>query len=199
MNLKINVCLEEDEKDINREIEVNDNLSLELFSEYLITIMNGKVKHIYFLCFNDKNYVPKRELVSDNKTYLMKDKTIANLNLKENDKLELYYDENAGWKFIIEVVKIEKSKKEKDFQVLSGIGRGIIEDLDVFYDLKVLSNPNLSEEEKKYYERVIPTAISITFPRMMNSLNSSKKPFPLPFTFSNFSFLDIIPSPLYLL
>ena len=53
MKIKMDIYLNGLKK-IKRTIQVNDNISLKTFSEYVIISMNGNCKHLYQLIVNEE-------------------------------------------------------------------------------------------------------------------------------------------------
>ena len=95
MGISFSVYLDGFKKDITREINVNDNLNLQTFCEYMILSMNGECKHLYQLIVNDEfAYLGPGCSVSDPDIEEMMDEnlTVEDLYLEEDDVLIVNYD-----------------------------------------------------------------------------------------------------------
>lgn len=156
MKIKMEIYLKELKKEINRKIDVNDNMTLQNFCEYVIVSMNGNCKHLYQLILNDEYaYLGSGCDIIDKETEEMMDNLkISDLKLQDGDKLLLNYDFRADWDFIIKVKEIKEGYFEKDFEVVSGVGQGILENLWNSKLLKECIRSNLSEIDKKFYSRI---------------------------------------------
>lgn len=134
MNILLNVTVEDLEKYINRQINVSDEIELANLCEYINVSLNGKKALSYILEYSDTVYYPYPIYESDNEKELINLK-LKDLNLKVNSTMEIYYgidEETADFYFTITIDKIKDNKTNKvnnNFEVLSGKGYGIIDDI----------------------------------------------------------------------
>lgn len=133
-NYTFNVTLKGFEKEIKRKIRVNNNINLISFGEKIILSMNGGLSHDF--CIKQKErYIS--EVYYDEELY--------NLNLSEKSKLKLIYDWGDNWNFNLTLSKIVDGYVSNDFEVLSGLGYGIVDDCGGVYFLKnILSGKDTS-------------------------------------------------------
>lgn len=161
MNIKMKVSLGGYKKKINRIIEVNDKMTLEDFCEAVVISMNGLLEHAYMIKHMNANirYLPRgfEDLQRDNEV-MMKNKLLKDLNLQEKDELYLEYDNGDGWEFYIEVEELTEDYKKRDFTVLSGSGKGIIEDCGGPGGLEEFINKTVDEEYQEWYQSLYETS-----------------------------------------
>ena len=145
MKVLLNVEVENIEKDINRQIIVDDNLRLSNFCEMLILSFNGEYPYFYEFHTDDNSYSPL-----DLKDSLSVDNIILkNLKIKIGQEFDLEYNIDKSYYFKIKVDKIYDDENDNSFfEVISGKGYGIVEDCggtlglyEVFYG------------ENSYYEQ----------------------------------------------
>ncbi len=151
MNIEMKVSLKEFEKEINRIVVVNDDMTIRKFCEAVVESMNGWLEHLYILTHNKMKYMSKGFDIDELSGIAMGTKKLSYLKLKQKDKLLLEYDTGDGWEFKIQVTKINDGYKEKDFSILSGKGKGIIEDCGGLWGLEQFINGKVSEEVKDWY------------------------------------------------
>lgn len=158
MKLKLEIYLKRYKNKIKRIIHVNDNIKLKDFCEYSIVSMNGTGKHLYQLILNEEyTYLGEScERIYENE-YFMKDLTLEDLDLCDTDKLLLNYDFKNDWDFIININKIEEGYFDRDFEVVSGYGCGILEDEYVSIDFREMTAKNLPESSRKFFSKVYPS------------------------------------------
>lgn len=156
MKIKANVSLKGMKKEINRIIQFSDQLTMKLFCEYIIVSMNGNCKHLYQLIYNDEYaYLGPDCQVQDYEIEeLMEEKKVEYLELKSKDKLMLNYDFANDWEFDIKIISVTDEQCDKDFEVISGCGCGIIEDVWGVMELKRV--PEMDEKLKEYYAKKVP-------------------------------------------
>lgn len=156
MRIKMEIYLKGLKKEINRQINVNDNMKLQSFCEYVVVSMNGNCKHLYQLTINDEySYLGSGcDIIDEETEEMMANLKISDLELQERDKLLLNYDFRADWEFIIKIKSIKEGYFEKDFEVISGYGQGILENLWNSKLLKECISSDLSEIDKKIYSRI---------------------------------------------
>lgn len=116
-SLIMNIALEGFNKEIKRKIVVNNNILIDKFCRGIISSMNGYMDHLYTIKINKKWY---DENVLDEK--------LSYLDLLIGNKFKVIYDYGDNWEFNVKVVKIIDGYNEKEFEVLEGIGYGIVED-----------------------------------------------------------------------
>lgn len=151
MNIEVKVTLQGFEKEIERIIAVNDNMPLKKFCEGIIIAMNGWVEHLYSLKCNEIEYMSNGFNVDDFDAVAMGNKKLELLNLQPKDKMILEYDPGDGWLFKIQVKKITEGYREKNFIILSGKGKGIIEDCGGIWGLEEFVNHTISAEMEEWY------------------------------------------------
>ena len=156
MNIKAEITLKGMEKQINRIIRFNDKMTIKLFCEYIILSMNGNCKHLYQLIYNDEyGYLGPDCKVEDYETEeLMEEKKLEYLKLEPKDNLILNYDFASDWEFDIKIISVTDEQFDKDFEVISGCGCGIIEDIWGVQELKRV--PEMNEKLREYYAKRIP-------------------------------------------
>ena len=151
MKVLLNITLGEIPNRINRQVEVDENISLKDLCEYIIISMNGSKIPIYEFEYGDVTYYP--DLVEESKNEKNLDNLLfKDLNLKKDICFTLEYDFENYYFFDIVVDNIYESNDETIFKVLSGNGWGILDDLDLF-KLKRLFDLNedcLKKSEKEY-------------------------------------------------
>ena len=136
MGISFSVYLDGFKKDITREINVNDNLNLQTFCEYMILSMNGECKHLYQLIVNDEfAYLGPGCCVFDPDFEEMMDEdlTVKDLYLEEGDELLLNYDFRCDYDIYIKVESTTDDIFNKDFEVINGKGYGLLEGYHSFY------------------------------------------------------------------
>lgn len=151
MNYEIRVTLKGMKKVFNRIIAVNDNISLEDFCEGIVLSMNGELEHAYILNHNHMRYVPKEFELWDESDNYITNKKLRYLDLKVEDKLLLEYDLGDGWEFEITVRSENQGYLDKNFSVISGKGKGIVEDCGGIGGLEEFVNGTVDEEIKEWY------------------------------------------------
>lgn len=156
MKIKMEVYLKGLKKEINRVINVNDNMTLQNFCEYTIVSMNGNCKHLYQLIINGEYTFLGFgcNIIDEEREEMMEDLKISDLKLQKGDELLLNYDFRADWDFIIKIKEVKEGYFEKDFEVISGVGQGIFEELWNSKLLKECIRPDLNETNKKFYSRI---------------------------------------------
>lgn len=129
MKVLLNAVVENIEKDINRQIIVDDNLNLSNFCEMLIISFNGEYLHFYEFVTDDNSYSPlklKDSLPINN--IILKD-----LKLKKGQEFDLEYNIDKSYIFNITIDKIYDDNSDNSFfQVLSGKGYGINDKLESY-------------------------------------------------------------------
>lgn len=142
MGISFSAYLDGFEKDITREINVNDNLNLQTFCEYMILSMNGECKHLYQLIINgDFAYLGPWCSVSDPdiEEMMEEDLTVEDLYLEEGDELLLNYDFRSDYDIYIKIVSMTDESFDKDFEVVNGKGYGLLEGYHSFFLEDVVS------------------------------------------------------------
>ncbi|MBP3460925.1 MAG: hypothetical protein J6K21_00750 [Bacilli bacterium] len=124
-----NVSLEGFNKEIKRKILVNSNIIINNFCEKVILSMNGDLSHPFDVKIG-KEYLG--EYYSELELFY--------LNLREKNKLKIIYDWGDNWQFNLTLSKIIDGTNEKEFEVLSGKGYGIIDDCGGVYCLYGIFN-----------------------------------------------------------
>ena len=151
MKVLLNITLGEIPNRINRQVEVDENISLKDLCEYIIISMNGSKIPIYEFEYGDVTYYPYLIKESKKEKYLG-NLSFKDLNLKKDICFTLEYDFENYYFFDIVVDNIYESNDETIFKVLSGNGWGILDDLDLF-KLKRLFDMRedyLKKSEKEY-------------------------------------------------
>lgn len=133
-----NVSLEEFNREIKRKILVNSDILIDSFCKKVIVSMNGDLSHDFGIKIG--------------KEYLEEDYNeleLFYLNLKEKQRLKIIYDWGDSWCFNLTLSKIIDVNNEKDFEVLSGKGYGIIDDCGGTYGLYEIFNGESDFLEKR--------------------------------------------------
>lgn len=151
MNIEMKVSLKGFDKEINRIIAVNDDMALKKFCEAVIESMNGWLEHLYILTHNKIEYMSSGFDARDFDAVSIGTKKLSYLELQEKDKLLLEYDTGDGWEFKIQVKKVNNGYKEKNFTILSGKGKGIIENCGGLWGLEQFINKTVPGEMQDWY------------------------------------------------
>ena len=156
MKLKMDLYLNGLSK-IKRTIQVNDNLSLQKFCEYVIFSMNGNCKHLYQLTINESySYLgPTCDIIDYDCEEMMDDKTLEDIDLYTGDELMVNYDFKCDWEFILEITNMEEGYYDNEFEVTSGEYCGILEDCGGVRILKELTSKKIIFYDKRLYEEMI--------------------------------------------
>ena len=154
MKVLLNIALGEIPNRINRQVEVDENISLKDLCEFIIVSMNGSKIPMYELNYKNVIYYPY--LIKETK----KEKNLENLilkdlKLKKDISFILEYNFEYGYYFDIVADNIYESKDKTIFKVLSGNGYGVLDDLDLFWLKKLfdLREDRLKKSEKEYLEK----------------------------------------------
>lgn len=151
MKLKMNIYIKGLKKAGERTIEVNDNISIKKFCEYIILSLNGNCKHLYQLLLNyETTYLCDGCNKITYEEHMMDDLTLEDIGLDVNDELMLNYDFKSDWEFILKVTENEEGYFNKEFNVTSGSGVGILEDCGGNIPLRKIINPN-TRKDKDWY------------------------------------------------
>ena len=155
MKVLLNVTLGELANKVNRQIEVDENKSLENLCEYIIVAMNGNKMPFYELESGDITYYPylfKENEKEKSLTFLQ----FKDLNLEINKQYTLEYNFENDYYFEIVIDNIYESNDEAMFKVLSGKGYGVIDDKDLFHLRKILDSKEkyLLKSEIDYLKKV---------------------------------------------
>ncbi len=126
-----NVSLEGFNKEIKRKICVNNDVTIDSFMTAVIVSMNGDLSHGYGIKRN-------KEYLSEYYNY----EPLLYLDLKEKQRLKIFYDWGDNWVFNVTVSKIIDGYSENDVEVLSGKGYGIIDDCGGTWYLEEIFNGN---------------------------------------------------------
>lgn len=151
MNLTINIYLEDLKETINRTIKVNDTMLLEIFCEYILVIMNANPKKEYFISINDDEYLSTNSIPLFEDEKYMENITLKDLKLSNNDKIVIYYDGMDNWNIIIEIINIEQGLYNKDFELITGTGIGIVEKFTSTSVINRYLNPTPEDLERKSF------------------------------------------------
>lgn len=128
-----NVSLEGFNKEIKRKIIVNSNITIDTFCKKVIVSMKGDLSHAYGVKIG-KKYLGE----------YYNDLELFYLNLKEKNKLKIIYDWGDNWQFNLTLSKIIDGISEKEFEVLTGKGYGIIDDCGGVWSLEnIFSEENI--------------------------------------------------------
>lgn len=161
MKLIISVFLDKLEKEINRQILVDENISLKDFCEYIIVSINGNKMPLYELICGKVRYYP---FYIDEETNFksMIDLKLKDLNLKRGRKLELAYNSSNLYYINIDVDGVNNNyydEKPNNFEIISGKGYGILDNTDVYRLKRLLTYKKQEIEgyciksEKEYLEK----------------------------------------------
>ena len=124
-----NVSLDGFDKEIKRKIVVNNDILIDDFCRGVILSMNGDLSHLYGIKIG-KNFLDEE----------YNDLELFNLNLKEKQRLKIIYDWGDNWIFKLTLSKIIDDYGDTDFEVLSGKGYGIIDDVGGVWGLEDIFN-----------------------------------------------------------
>ena len=154
MKVLLNITLGEIPDKVNRQVEVDENISLRDLGECIIISMNGSKIPIYEFVYGKVTYYPY--LVVETKN----EKNIGNLlfkdfNLKKGMRFTLEYNFENYYFFDIVVDNIYESKAKTIFKVLSGKGYGILDDENLYYFKRLFDarKDYLKKSEKEYLEK----------------------------------------------
>ncbi len=154
MKVLLNVTLGEIANKINRQIEVDENISLRDLCEYIIVSMNGSKIPIYEFVDGNITYNPYFIEETNRDKYI--DKILfKDLHLKKDKQFTLEYNFDKNYYFEIVVDDIYESQDKSEFKVISGKGYGIIDNKSL-YDLMAIfkySEDRLLKTEKEYLKK----------------------------------------------
>lgn len=151
MKVELNVTLEGLEDKINRQIIVNDNISLIDLCEYIIISMNGNKIPIYNLDYNETTYFPDKIYELDDQKSLQ-NITLKDLKIKKGSELWIEYNFDKFYHLNVIIDNIYENTNDKDksdFKVISGKGYGILDNIDIIR-LKTLLTYKRKDIEKYY-------------------------------------------------
>lgn len=116
-SIVMNVSLNGFDKEIKRKIIVNNNILIDKFCRAVIVSMQGEIDHLYTVKFN-------KRLSDEN----ILDEKLSYLELSVGSKFKVIYDYGDNWQFNVRVSKVNSGFYDKEFEILSGLGYGIVED-----------------------------------------------------------------------
>ncbi len=116
-SIVMNVSLNGFDKEIKRKIIVNNNILIDKFCRAVIVSMQGEIDHLYTVKFN-------KRLSDEN----ILDEKLSYLELSVGSKFKVIYDYGDNWQFNVRVSKVNSGFHDKEFEILSGLGYGIVED-----------------------------------------------------------------------
>lgn len=129
MKVLLNVVVENIEKDINRQIIVDDNLKLSNFCEMIILSFNGEYIQFYEFLTDDNSYSPVNLMDSQPVDNII----LKDLKLKKGQEFDLEYNVDKSYIFNITVDRIYDDESDHSFfQVQSGKGYGIYDKLESY-------------------------------------------------------------------
>ncbi len=128
-SIVMNVSLYGYAKEIKRKIVVNNNITIDKFCRAVIASMNGDMSHLYTIKMNKKWF--DENILDEKLTYL---------ELQVGTKFSVIYDYGDNWKFDIKVSKLIDGYSDKEFEIMTGIGCGIIDDCGGVYGLQNVFN-----------------------------------------------------------
>ncbi len=136
-SIVMNVSLDGFAKDIKRKIIVNNNISIDSFCRAIITSMRGDMSHLYTIKMNKKYY--DENILSEELNYL---------ELTVGKRLKVLYDFGDNWVFNVRVSKIINGYNPKEFEILGGVGYGIVDDCGGVYGLY-----NVFNDTSEYFKK----------------------------------------------
>lgn len=151
MKVLLNVTLGELDDKINRQILVDENISLTDLCEFVIVSMNGRKIPIYELEYNKIVYYP--DIIEEDEMHKsLLGLTLKKLDLKNGKSFCIEYNFEKSYYFDLTVDNlIENSNDNANvyFKVLSGSGYGIIDDCGGTYGLYEIFNGESDYLEKR--------------------------------------------------
>lgn len=123
MKVLLNVTVVNLENKINRQIKIDDKILITDLCEYIISSLEGTYYKDYRLIKYDEKY-----MYFIDEPYAMGNENFKSLKLKEHDYLEIRYGNKTDYCFKVEVVSFMKKESNVDFEVLSGVGFGILDE-----------------------------------------------------------------------
>lgn len=156
--LTFRVGIEGLEDKIWREIEINDRRTVADLAYTILATFDSLAYHLYKIRYNSETFdswvcVEDRLQFEDLKNATTT--KLSKLELKENDKLEMEYDNGSTTTFIITFIKERKMNTFEGYlypNITDGSGRGMIEDVSD-YNLKEI----VEETDKKGYSEYYVT------------------------------------------
>ena len=124
-----NVSLYGFEKEIKRKIVVDNDVLIDDFCRYVVLAMNGDLSHSYGVKIG-KEYL--EEYYENLELFYLK--------LKEKQRLKIIYDWGDHWIFNLSLSKIIDDYGNDEFEVISGKGYGIIDDVGGTWGLANIFN-----------------------------------------------------------
>ena len=138
-------------EEIYRQIVVDYDIKLTDLCEYIIVSMNGSKIPFYSLYYNKVEYFAYKFDDDDNDIKSIFNLKLSDLNIKMGSELELDYNLDQDYYFIIKVDAIENLVNFKnEFEVLNGAGYGILDSISTNH----LRNLLINKDKKNYYLKV---------------------------------------------
>ena len=156
MKYIINVALDNLEDKVNRQLLVDEDISLCDFCEFDIVAMNGRKIPLYRLEIDDILYFPEEEVEEENDEKSLIGVKVKDLDLRKDDAFRITYDFDGFYYFNLYVDDCLEDDRDIDFQVLSGNSDGII-DGSMACDIRSIfycrNYDYLRKSEKEYLQK----------------------------------------------
>ena len=154
MKILLNVVVYELEKNINRQIIVDENMNLVDFCESVIVSMNGTKIPIYLLENQNILYYPYEIITNENERTML-NLTLKDLKLKKENEFYIDYNfEDNKYEFdliVDDILDKGPTNSDKCFEVLSGAGYGILDDMHIYELQYMLTHRN--ENDRLRYKK----------------------------------------------
>lgn len=141
MKILLNVTLGEIGTNVNRQVMIDEMITLDDLCEFIIISMNGKKMPIYELEYKDYVYYPGDYDIDEYKyERCLRGLFLKDLNLEKKSNFTIKYNFDYGYYFNVavdDIIDNNDDNKDVYFEVLSGMGNEIIDDL-VYFDLEHL-------------------------------------------------------------
>lgn len=144
MKIYLNVTVIELEKQINRQIVINENINLIDLCEWIIVSLNGTKIPEYELKVGIEYYYPDESY--DNNSLI--NKTSQFLIDNKTKDITIIYGYQLGYEIRIRIDDIKKENNNITFEIISGAGYGLFNKKGRYYLQCLL---RLKEEEKEKY------------------------------------------------
>lgn len=169
MEVILNVSVDELEKKVNRQIKVDEDISLIDFCESIIVSMNGSKIPLYVLELEKSKYYPY-EFVESSVEKSLVGLSFKDLKLEKGSNFCLFYNFDNPYVFDITVDWIMENNADEEhssFEVMSGSGYGILDSESAFYLCGLFAAKR--KDNYSYYPVSIRNYLQATFDYVENN------------------------------
>lgn len=153
---RFRVGIKELKRTIWREIEILDTASVAQLSYAILATFKAEASHLFCVNYRGDRFEIMIEGITmfDENTYCPIANKLKDLDFRVNDKIQVEYDFGAGWEFdatLKEIRVLEKGKSKEYPRVISGKGKGMIEDISPFELVEIV---DICKETRKPFELI---------------------------------------------